>query len=183
MGRRKFEYGESGFSTKRLKKRNDFYHNLLATFYFPTNSWALGGNDNKAMSALATWLSMKVMLGEEVRITLLGHSDHRGKADYNMWLAGQRVQSVARRLRRSTPNLPNLMLMDGWSWGELGSGLREDTESSKDRYDLAFERRVTVFWTEPKYFRFTKDLYEKVYLESDGFARAAKASSTRRLAA
>ena len=114
---------------------------IIAQIFFPTDTTRLDVHDRLVVSMLATYLK-ECLKRERVELAIIGHADHRGKAEYNKSLGWDRARTVARELYRLLYSEPLFSFITCLSEGE-----RHATQETRNPSVLAEDRRVDVWDT------------------------------------
>lgn len=138
---------ESWFDSQRIKPSPPelgYIQNLIASIRFPTNSYSLSQDDLDVLNQLAGFLMPRILFGDQVEISLVGHTDFRGRASYNKWLGEQRLKAVHKHLELLVPRAPNFSFVWGVSAGEDYA-----PQGFRDELFLQITRCVEVWWGKP----------------------------------
>ena len=105
---------------------------IMENLYFDTDKSTIRSASDRSLNELATLLETHPTM----KITLVGHTDNVGKADYNMQLSKARVESVKSELMKRG--------IDGSRIGTVGKGMTQPIADNRTREGRAENRRVEI---------------------------------------
>ena len=91
---------------------------------------------DKKTDAIIHTLCASMMVDENLKAEITGHTDNTGKADYNMRLSKARVESVKNELMKRG--------IDGSRVNTVGKGMTEPIADNKTKEGRAQNRRVEI---------------------------------------
>ena len=105
---------------------------IMENLYFDTDKSTIRSISDASLNELATLLQTHPTM----KITLVGHTDNTGQAEYNMRLSKARVESVKNELMKRG--------IDGSRVNTVGKGMTEPIADNKTKEGRAQNRRVEI---------------------------------------
>ena len=121
------------------EKQNSLKEKLatIGNLYFTLNSSYLTSTDKNKLNEVYAFLNQH----PEIKIELSGHTDSRGKANYNQWLSERRVQRALDYLLAKGIN-PNRLQIRAFGEIQLTNNCNDNTYCPEEKHKE--NRRVEI---------------------------------------